>query len=68
MADKPKVAIYWLGACAGCDEAMVDLNETILQVAEAVDIVLWPVAMDFKYSHIRSMKDGEITLSILRAR
>ncbi|MDY7038086.1 MAG: oxidoreductase [Thermodesulfobacteriota bacterium] len=65
MRPKPKVAIYWLGACAGCDEAIVDLNEGLLSVTESVDIVLWPVAMDFKYDHLRSMGDGEITLSIL---
>lgn len=65
MADKPKVAIYWLTACGGCDEAIVDLNEAILKVADAVDIVLWPVAMDFKYESIREMKKNEITLSII---
>jgi len=65
MQQKPKVAIYWLGACAGCDEAIVDLNEAIYPVTEAIDIVLWPVAMDFKYEQIRSMKAGEISLSIL---
>src|SRR4030042_4552514 len=65
MADKPKVAVYWLGACAGCDESIVDLNETLLQLAQVVDIVLWPVAMDFKYAHIEALKDGEISLSIL---
>ena len=27
---------------------MIDLNEDILTVADAVDIVLWPVALDFK--------------------
>ena len=65
MANKPKVAICWLGSCAGCDEAIVDLNEAILGVADAVDIVLWPVAMDFKYSSIEAMQDGEIALSII---
>jgi F420-non-reducing hydrogenase small subunit len=65
MADKPKVAIYWLAACGGCDEAIVDLNEAILIVADAIDIVLWPVAMDFKYESIRQMKKGEIALTIL---
>lgn len=65
MQQKPKVAIYWLGACAGCDEAIVDLNEGLLTVAESIDIVLWPVAMDFKYDHLRSMEDKEIALSIL---
>ena len=65
MAEKPKIAIYGLGACAGCDQAVIDLNEGLLQVAEAVDIVLWPLAMDFKYSRIQAMQDDEIALSIL---
>lgn len=65
MSKKPKVAIYWLGACGGCDETIVDLNEAVLSVADAVDIVLWPIAMDFKYSSIEAMEPGEITLSII---
>ena len=62
---KPKVAICWLGACGGCDEAVVDINEVILSVAGAVDLVLWPVALDFKYDSVKAMKDGEIALSIV---
>jgi F420-non-reducing hydrogenase small subunit len=62
---KPKVAICWLGGCGGCDEAVVDINEVILSVAGAVDLVLWPVALDYKYSSIKAMKDGEIALSII---
>lgn len=65
MREKPKVAICWLGACGGCDEALVDLNETLLQVAESVDIVLWPIALDFKYDRIRALPDKAILLSIL---
>ena len=65
MADKPKLAICWFGGCGGCDEAIVDLNEDILKVTDAFDIVLWPVALDFKYHHIEAMKEGEITLSII---
>jgi F420-non-reducing hydrogenase small subunit len=65
MANKPKAAVCWLGACGGCDEAIVDLNEALLQIAEAVDIVLWPIAMDFKYKDIEARKDGEIALSLL---
>lgn len=62
---KPKVAICWLGSCGGCDETVVDINEVLLRVAGAVDIVLWPVAMDFKYDSVKRMKSGEITLSIV---
>ena len=65
MAGKPKVAICWLGGCGGCDEAVVDINEEILRVADAVDLVLWPVAFDFEYDHIERMGDGEIALSVI---
>lgn len=65
MAGKPKVAICWLGGCGGCDETVVDINEVILHVVDAVDIVLWPVAMDFKYHQIEALKDGEIALSMI---
>ncbi|MBU2535781.1 MAG: oxidoreductase [Chloroflexi bacterium] len=65
MVSKPKVAICWLGGCGGCDEAVVDLNEAILQVTAVVDLIFWPVALDYKYHHLEAMKDGEITLSII---
>ena len=65
MADKPKVAIAWLGSCGGCDEAVVDLNAALLDVTNAVDVVFWPVAMDFKYHHVEAMADGEVVLGII---
>jgi F420-non-reducing hydrogenase small subunit len=65
MSGKTKVAICWLGGCGGCDEAVVDINEVILKVAEAVDLVLWPIALDFKYQHIEAIPDGDISLSIV---
>jgi F420-non-reducing hydrogenase small subunit len=57
---KPKVAFYWCASCGGCEEAVVDLAETILKVVEAVDIVFWPVALDFKRADVEAMADGEI--------
>ena len=58
MADKPKIGLYWCASCGGCEESVVDLAEDILTVVEAVDIVFWPVAMDFKYSDVEAMEDG----------
>ncbi len=65
MSDKPKIAIYWCSSCGGCEEAIVDLNEAILDVVDAVDIVFWPVAMDFKYDDVRNLEDGELLASFI---
>lgn len=62
---KPKIALYWCASCGGCEETVVDLAEDILGVVEAVDIVLWPVAMDFKYHHLEAMPDKSITATLL---
>lgn len=65
MTDKPKVAFYWCAACGGCEETVVDLEEKILDVVAAVDIVFWPVALDFKRKDVESMADGSILVTFL---
>ncbi len=65
MSSKPKVAFYWCASCGGCEETIVDLNEDVLKVVDAVDIALWPVALDFKRKHIEAMADGEIAVSFI---
>ena len=52
---KPKVAFYWCASCGGCEEAIVDLAEDILGVIEAVDIIFWPCAMDFKKKDVEAL-------------
>jgi F420-non-reducing hydrogenase small subunit len=62
---KPKVAFYWCASCGGCEEAVVDLAEAILGVVQAVEIVLWPVALDFKLEDVRARRPGEIAVSFI---
>jgi F420-non-reducing hydrogenase small subunit len=62
---RPKVAFYWCASCGGCEETVVDLAEDILGVVEKVNIVLWPVAMDFKYKDIEAMPDKSIVATLL---
>jgi len=63
--EKPKVAFYWCASCGGCEESIVDLAEDILKVVEAVDIVFWPVALDFKKKDVEAMEDGSIAVSFI---
>jgi F420-non-reducing hydrogenase small subunit len=62
---KPKVAFYWCASCGGCEEAVVDLAEGILPVVEAVEIVLWPVALDFKLEDVRAWQAGEVAVAFI---
>jgi F420-non-reducing hydrogenase small subunit len=61
---KPKLAVYWAASCGGCDVAVLDTNEKILDTANLCDIVFWPIAVDFKYRDVEAMKDGEIDLCL----
>ena len=61
---KLKLALYWSASCGGCDVAVLDINEKILDVAELADILLWPVAIDFKYHHVEAMDDGNIDVCL----
>jgi len=64
-SSKPKIGLYWCASCGGCEEAVVDLAEDILGVVDAVDIVLWPCAMDFKKADIEAMPDKSIVATLL---
>ncbi len=57
---KAKFAFYWAASCGGCEIAVLDINEKILDLLEVADIVFWPVAMDVKYSDLENFPDNYI--------
>jgi len=61
---KPKLALYWAASCGGCEVAVLDVEEKILDVAGFFDLVFWPCAMDFKYQDVEAMPDGSIDLCL----
>jgi len=61
---KPKLAMYWAAGCGGCDVAVLDTNEKLLDIAKIFDIVFWPIAADFKYDSVRAMEDKSIALCL----
>jgi len=60
--EKLKLAFYWTASCGGCEIAVLDINERILDVIAIADIVFWPVAMDIKYRDVKAMPDKGIDL------
>jgi F420-non-reducing hydrogenase small subunit len=61
---KLQIALYWGAACGGCDVAVLDTNEFILDVAAVADIRLWPIAVDGKYKDVEALEDGELDLTL----
>ncbi len=61
---KPKFAMYWAAACGGCEIAVLNIHEGILDVDANFDVVFWPVAMDAKYKDLEALSDGSITLTL----
>jgi F420-non-reducing hydrogenase small subunit len=62
---KPKLAIFGAASCGGCDIAIINIHEKLLDVAAAFEIVLWPTVMDGKYSDIEAIADGEIAVTLV---
>lgn len=61
---KPKFAMYWAASCGGCEIAVLNIGEHILDVDAVFDIAFWPVAADFKYDDVRGYPDGTIDLCL----
>lgn len=61
---KPKFGMYWASSCGGCEIAVLNIHEKILDVDAIFDIAFWPVAADFKYEDVRNYPDGYIDLCL----
>lgn len=64
MSAKPKLAVYWAASCGGCDISTLAIDEKILAVAEAFDLVMWPCVMDGKVSDVEALPDGAIAVCL----
>ncbi|OGW33136.1 MAG: oxidoreductase [Nitrospirae bacterium GWC2_42_7] len=63
MTLKPKISMYWASSCGGCEIALVNLNEKILDLDAAFDIVFCPCLLDTKKKDIEALPDEDITIT-----
>ena len=63
-SEKLKLGLYWAASCGGCEIAIVELREKILDLDAAADILFWPCAMDFKYKDVEAMSEGQIDVCL----
>lgn len=59
---RPRIAAYSAAGCGGCDIALLEIQEHVLELIAAADIVFWPTIADLKYTDVETMEDGSIDL------
>lgn len=64
MADKRTLALYWASACGGCEIAVVNLHERLLDVDSHFQIVFCPCLVDAKVRDVAAMEDGSIDITL----
>ncbi len=64
MSEKPKLAIYWAAACGGCEVAVLNLDEKLLDLDAAMDLMFCPCLMDTKRKDIEALPDGAIAVTL----
>jgi F420-non-reducing hydrogenase small subunit len=61
---KLKVGMYWASSCGGCDIALLEIAEHLLELIELADIVFWPCVTDFKYGTVHGYPDAFIDVCL----
>jgi F420-non-reducing hydrogenase small subunit len=64
MVDKPKLSMYWASSCGGCEVALVNLHEKLLELDQAFDFMFCPCLLDTKINQIEALPQGAITITL----
>ena len=61
---KGKLAIYWAASCGGCEISILAIDEKILDVGAAFDIVMCPCVADGKVRDVEKLPDKAIDVCL----
>jgi F420-non-reducing hydrogenase small subunit len=64
MPEKPKLAMYWASSCGGCEVALVNLHEKLLDVDANFNFVFCPCLLDTKVHDVKAMPDNSIAVTL----
>jgi F420-non-reducing hydrogenase small subunit len=64
MTNKPKLAMYWASSCGGCEIALVNMNEKLLEVDAHFDFVFCPCLLDTKIKDIEALPDRALAVTL----
>lgn len=63
MAEKPKLGMYWASSCGGCEIALVNIHERILEVDRHFDFIFCPCLLDTKKRDVEALADRAIAIT-----
>lgn len=61
---KPKLAVYWASSCGGCEVAVVNLHEKLLEIDRRFDFVFCPCLLDAKVKDVEALPDRGIAVTL----
>ena len=61
--EKPKLSMYWASSCGGCEIALVNLQEKMLEVDQHFDFFFCPCLLDTKKQDVEALPDGAIAIT-----
>lgn len=64
MVQRPKLAVYWAASCGGCEIALVNLHERLLELDARFELCFCPCLLDFKTHDVEAMADGSIDITL----
>lgn len=64
MPQKPKLSMYWGASCGGCEIAVINIHEKILDVDAFFDFMFCPCLLDTKKKDIEALPDSSIAVTL----
>jgi len=61
---KPKLAMYWAASCGGCEIALANINDALLEIDAHFDFMFCPCLLDTKRADIEALPDKAIFLTL----
>lgn len=58
--NKMKLAVVYGAICGGCDVALVNWGEKLVDIANKYDIVFWNAAVDTKYNYLENVSEIDV--------
>jgi len=64
MNKKATMAIYWAASCGGCEVALLNLHQNLLDLVDSWNLVFCPCLIDVKTATIHALPDNAIDVTL----